>query len=82
MGTNPGPNPGMALGQKYFAVGLKFAAGIVVFSLAGIWLDRRLGTIPLFTLVGTLGGAVLGFLSVYHDVKRDEQAARDRSEKK
>ena len=72
----------MVLGQKYFAVGLKFAAGIVVFSLAGVWLDRRLGTIPLFTLVGTLGGAVLGFLSVYRDVASDQKADRDRSEGK
>lgn len=72
----------MVLGQKYFAVGLKFAAGIVVFSLAGVWLDRRLGTIPLFTLVGTLGGAVLGFMSVYRDVASDQKADRDPSEGK
>lgn len=67
----------MVLGQKYFAVGLKFAAGIVVFALAGIWLDRRLGTMPLFTLVGTVGGAVLSFLSVYRDVVSDRQVDDD-----
>lgn len=70
----------MVLGQKYFAVGLKFAGGIVVFSLVGIWLDRRLGTIPLFTLVGTLGGAVLGFMSVYRDIVTDQKTDSDKSE--
>lgn len=80
MADRRGPDRGMVLGQKYFAVGLKFAAGIVVFALAGVWLDRRLGTIPLFTLVGTLGGAVLGFLSVYRDIAGDQQKDRDRSE--
>jgi hypothetical protein len=32
-------------------VGLQFAVTIVAFALAGIWLDRRLGTSPWFVLM-------------------------------
>jgi F0F1-type ATP synthase assembly protein I len=58
----------MAQGQKYFAVGLKFAGGVVLFTLGGYALDRWLHTIPLFTIAGTLGGSVLSFISVYRQL--------------
>ena len=59
MAADRGPDKGMAMGQKYFAVGFKFAGGIVLFMLGGHGLDRWLHTIPLFTLAGTIVGAVL-----------------------
>lgn len=63
-----GPDKGMAQGQKYFTVGLRFAGGVVLFTLGGYGLDRWLHTIPLFTIVGTIGGAVLSFISVYRQL--------------
>jgi F0F1-type ATP synthase assembly protein I len=63
-----GPDRGMAQGHKYFAVGLRFAGGVVAFTLGGYALDRWLTTIPLFTIVGTIGGAALSFLSVYRQL--------------
>jgi F0F1-type ATP synthase assembly protein I len=63
-----GPDKGMAQGQKYFAVGLKFAGGVVLFTLGGYALDRWLHTIPLFTIAGTVGGAILSFISVYRQL--------------
>jgi len=63
-------------GYKYFAMGLRFAGGIVVFMFAGLFLDRKLGTIPLFLLIGTIGGAVLGFLSIYRELTAEEKAGR------
>ena len=48
-------------GYKYLAMGLRFAGGIVVFLFAGFFLDKKLGTTPLFLLVGTVGGGILGF---------------------
>lgn len=68
---------GFAAGQKYFALGLKFAGGVVLFALAGVGLDRWSGLTPLFTIVGTLGGAVLSFLSVYWRLMADQKAAED-----
>jgi F0F1-type ATP synthase assembly protein I len=34
---------------------------LVVFALAGIWLDKRLGTSPWLLIVLVMGGAGLGF---------------------
>ena len=62
-------------GYKYFAMGLRFAGGIVVFLFGGLLLDRRLGTTPLFLIVGTIAGAVLGFLSVYRELGAEADKA-------
>lgn len=80
MGTLPenrGTGKGIALGQKYFAAGLRFAVGIVVFTLGGFWLDRRLGSIPLFTIVGAIGGTALSFISVYRQLTVDRDVDHD-----
>ncbi len=77
MAAHRGPDKGMALGQKYFAVGLKFAGGIILFMLGGLALDRWLHTVPLFTLAGTLLGAVLSFLSVYRELVADRDVDAD-----
>jgi ATP synthase protein I len=65
---------------KYAGIGLQFAASIVLFLYAGSWLDGRLGTEPLFVIVGVFLGATAGFFSIYKrlmsDLKRDEAARR------
>jgi F0F1-type ATP synthase assembly protein I len=53
-------------------MGLRFAGGIVLFVVGGLFLDRWLGTSPLFILVGTLVGAVLSFVSVYRELVSDK----------
>ena len=68
-----GPDTGMALGQKYFAAGLRFAGGIVLFVLLGVALDRWLGITPLGVILGTVVGAALSFLSVYRELLTDRQ---------
>jgi F0F1-type ATP synthase assembly protein I len=77
MAADRGPDKGMALGQKYFAVGLRFAGGIIMFMLGGLGLDRWLHTVPLFTIAGTLIGAVLSFLSVYRELVADKDVDSD-----
>lgn len=56
-------------GSEFAGVGIQFAATIVVFAFAGIWLDKRLGTSPWFVLVLVLGGAGLGFWSMVRRLK-------------
>lgn len=73
MANQSGTGRGFALGQKALAVGLRFAGGIVLFMFAGFWLDRRSGTLPLFTVTGTLVGAVLSFVSVYRELEADRK---------
>lgn len=78
MGTaEKGPDKGFALGQKYFAAGLRFAVGIVAFTLGGFWLDRRLNTTPLFTIIGAVGGGALSFFSVYRQLVSDRDVDSD-----
>lgn len=50
---------------QYSGLGCTFAAGVVLFTGAGLLLDRRVGVFPLFTLIGALVGTVLATLSVW-----------------
>lgn len=52
-------------GTEFAGVGLQFSMTIVVFALAGVWLDRRLGSSPWFVILMVFGGAGLGFYSMY-----------------
>ena len=56
-------------GSEFAGIGVQFAVTIVVFAFAGVWLDRRLGTSPLFVLVMVFGGAGLGFWSLVRKVR-------------
>lgn len=64
--------------MRYAGVGLQFGLTILVFLMVGRWLDRRLGTDPLFLYLGVFLGAGGAFYSMYRslmaDVKRDEEA--------
>ena len=77
-GMEPKSGPGKQYGEgyKYVSYGLTFAGGIIVFMLVGLWLDRRLGVVPLFTIAGTLIGAVLSFLSVYRRLEAERTGHR------
>lgn len=46
-------------------LGLTMGAAIALFALGGNWLDGRLGTRPLFVLLGVAVGFAGGFLSMY-----------------
>ena len=51
-------------GSEFAGIGLQFGLTIVLFALAGIWLDKRLGTSPWFVLMLVFAGAGLGFWSM------------------
>ena len=57
-------------GSEFAGVGMQFAVSIVLFALAGIWLDKRLGTWPWLVIVFVLGGSTLSFWSMYRRVTR------------
>lgn len=62
--------------SEFAGFGLQFAASIVLFVFAGQWLDRRLGTGPLFLIVGLFLGAGGSFYSMYLKLmasQKDEQ---------
>ncbi len=51
-----------------FEAGFLLAAPIVVLLLGGLWLDRKLGMFPFFTLLGSLFGLVGGLINTYRFV--------------
>ncbi|MEO7083766.1 MAG: AtpZ/AtpI family protein [Gemmatimonadaceae bacterium] len=72
-------------GAEFAGIGVQFALAILVFVFAGVWLDKRLGSTPWFTLIGVFVGAAGGFYSMYRKItasqRRDaEQQARRRSD--
>ncbi len=77
MEPKPGPGKQYGEGYKYVSYGLTFAGGVIVFMLLGLWVDRRLNVVPLFTIVGTLLGSVMSFLSVYRRLEAERLKGRD-----
>ena len=53
---------------------------ILVGVLGGLWLDRRLGILPLFTLLGVLVGSGVAFWGIYRMVMPLMREKRDDSE--
>jgi len=53
---------------RFAAVGIQYTITILLLTLAGIWVDGRLGTKPLFTLVFLLLGFVGATWSLIHQV--------------
>ena len=62
-------------------MGLQFFVAVGLFTLGGVWLDRRLGTGVLFTLLGLALGFGGGFYAMYRDLyPRDRRPSNSRSE--
>lgn len=68
-----------ALSASEFAgIGVQFAATILVFVFAGVWLDGRLGSTPWFVLIGVFVGAAAGFYSMYRKVMAAQRRDAER----
>ncbi|MEX2109091.1 MAG: AtpZ/AtpI family protein [Gemmatimonadaceae bacterium] len=72
------PSPGGLSGADFAGVGLQFAVAIIAFLFAGQWLDDRIGTKPVFTIVGVFLGAGAAFYNMYRKItaaqKKDDEA--------
>jgi F0F1-type ATP synthase assembly protein I len=78
-GPTTGGDAGGMGGLAFAGLGLQFAASLVVFAYLGQWLDRRLGTAPVFLLVSVLVGSGAAFYAMYRQLmraQRREDAAR------
>ena len=69
-------HPGALSSQAgaYFAlfseIGILLLVTTLVGALAGYWLDRQMGTVPIFVVVGFLGGAAIGTVGIYRLITR------------
>jgi F0F1-type ATP synthase assembly protein I len=74
--TQPSSKKGLS-GADFAGVGLQFAFAIIVFLYAGQWVDNRLGTNGLFTIVGVFVGAGAAFYNMYRKIsaaqKQDDE---------
>jgi F0F1-type ATP synthase assembly protein I len=58
----------------YFAlfseIGILLLVTTLVGALAGYWIDKQLGTVPLFLIVGFFAGAGIGTVGIYRLITR------------
>lgn len=78
-GQNGQEGPGAG---AYAGFGLQFAASLLVFLWVGQWIDRKLGTAPLFLMLGVFVGGGAAFYSMYRKLmaiqEREEKARKER----
>ncbi|MGI9089466.1 MAG: AtpZ/AtpI family protein [Gemmatimonadaceae bacterium] len=60
--------------STYAGFGIQFVVAILVFAYAGSWVDRYLGSRPLFLVLGVFVGAGGTFYSMYRRVMSDAGA--------
>jgi ATP synthase protein I len=60
--------------SRFAGVGLQFIIAIVLFLYLGKWVDSRLGTGPVFLIVGVFLGAGGGFYSLYRKISAAQKA--------
>jgi F0F1-type ATP synthase assembly protein I len=74
------PGSGGLSGAAFAGVGIQFAVAIILFLFVGQWLDRRVGTDGVFTLIGVFVGASAAFYNMYHKIttaqKKDDEQRR------
>ena len=64
--------------STFAGAGLQFAIGIVLFLFLGRWADQKLGTAPLFLLIGVFAGGAGGFYSMYRRIAQAQKADDER----
>ncbi|HEU4748969.1 MAG TPA: AtpZ/AtpI family protein [Gemmatimonadaceae bacterium] len=75
------PGSGGLSAADFAGVGIQFAFAIIVFLFAGQWLDNRIGTNGVFTIIGVFVGAGAAFYNMYRKIaaaqrKDDESRGR------
>jgi F0F1-type ATP synthase assembly protein I len=68
-----------AAGQ-FTGYGLSWALSVLLFLLGGWWLDGKLGTAPLFMILGAFVGGGAGFYSLYRHIVLDPRTKDEDAE--
>jgi ATP synthase protein I len=67
MSAGKGPWP---LFGALAGIGLAWACAIVLGYFLGLWLDRRLGSVPWLMLAGLVAGSAAGFVQFFRLLRR------------
>ena len=74
-------DPRSSLGTvgRFAGLGFQLVASILLFLFGGQWVDRRLGTDPIFLLLGVFIGAAAAIYSMYRSLMAEQrrEAAQD-----
>jgi F0F1-type ATP synthase assembly protein I len=68
---------------QFMGLGLQFVLSLLLFLYLGQWVDGKLGTSPLFLILGVFTGATAAFYSMYRKLKAVErqEEAQDKLDK-
>lgn len=64
------PGRGWAYAALFSEIGISLLVTTLVGVLLGYWADTQLGTLPIFVIVGFLGGAGSGTVIIYRLLTR------------
>lgn len=78
--TGPGGNRREPGAGAYAGFGMQFVVSLLLFLYLGQWVDRRLGTSPVFLLIGIFVGAGGSFYAMYRKLMAD-QAREDEAKR-
>ena len=83
MSNPPRPTPdsdttSIGAAAKYAGLGFQLVASILLFLYAGRWVDRRIGTEPLFLLLGVFTGLAASIYSMYRSLMADQRREAER----
>jgi ATP synthase protein I len=67
----------MRAAGRISAVGMEFAAAVIICLLLGYWADGKLGTGPYLTIAGILLGSFVGFRAIYSAAKTMQKQAEE-----
>jgi hypothetical protein len=67
-GRPPGPSEPLVALARFSGHGLTLAISTGMFLFLGWWVDGRLGTTPILTILGAFLGAGAGFYSLLRDL--------------
>ncbi|MEK6793273.1 MAG: AtpZ/AtpI family protein [Spirochaetota bacterium] len=68
--------------MRYFNLGLELAVAVALFTVGGVFLDRWMKTLPLFTVIGSCIGIVVGGYLVYKETMRLIRGSNGRRDNK
>jgi len=70
----------VAAAGHFMGYGLTWALSTLLFLMAGWWLDGKVGTAPLFLILGAFVGGGAGFYSLYRHIVLDAREPNDGGE--
>lgn len=62
---------------QFMGHGLTMALAALLFMGVGAWLDSKLGTVPILTLIGAFVGGAAGFYNLYYHIVIEPRERED-----